>query len=100
MNYCSNCRRLTENAVCPHCGATNLGEVQPKDYCLVTEKDEMWAKMFEQVLTDNAISCTSLPVYGAAMALRGGTVERWRIYVMYQDLERATELLKEAFPED
>ncbi len=100
MYYCSSCRRLTDKTACPHCGKANLGEVQPTDYCLVTEKEEMWAKLFAQVLTDNEIPFTSLPVFGAALALRGGAVEHERVYVPYGVLDRAAELLKETFPED
>ncbi len=100
MNYCINCRRLTAQSLCPWCHAENLKEVQAADYCLLTEKEEMWAKMFEQVLTDHSVSFTALPVFGAALALRGGAVERRKIYVPYSQWDHAVELLKETFPED
>ena len=38
------------------------GPKMSNEYVLLVEKEEMWAKMLMQVLRDNEISCTALPV--------------------------------------
>jgi len=69
-------------------------------YELLTEKEAMWAEMLIQVLKDNGIACTSVPVYGAGMVLRAGVQERLKIYVPAEYMRRARELLEELFPAD
>lgn len=70
------------------------------DYVLLTEKETMWAKLLEQVLSDNGVPYVSLPVYGAGLSLKAGVQERWRICVPGDVREQAQELLHELFPED
>ena len=36
-------------------------------YVLLVEKEEMWAQMLIQVLKDNNIPCSALPVHGAGV---------------------------------
>ena len=67
------------------------------DYILLAEKEEMWARMLMEVLEDNHISCASLPVYGAALALKSGRQERLRVFVPAKDLSLARELLDALF---
>ena len=66
-------------------------------YVLLVEKEEMWAKMLIEVLEDNNIPCTALPVYGAGLTIRTGMKERLKVYVPSENLEKATELLNELF---
>ena len=68
-------------------------------FVLLTEKEAMWAEMLVQVLKDNKIPCTTVPVYGAGMTLRAGIQERLKVYVPDCDLERAQELKDELFIE-
>lgn len=70
------------------------------DYVLLAEKEEMWANMLIQVLKDNKIPCTALPVHGAGMVARTGIQEYLRIYVPIQNKTEANELLNELFPPD
>ncbi len=51
------------------------------DYVLLTEKEEIWAKRLLQVLEDNDIPCTALPVYGAGVVMKTGMQERLKVYV-------------------
>ena len=67
------------------------------EYVFLTEKEEMWAQMLVQVLEDNGISCTALPVYGAGFTLRTGMQDQLRVFVPSQQLPRASELLEELF---
>ena len=41
-----------------------------KGYVLLTEKEEMWARMLMEVLGDNGIPCTSMPVHGIGLVMR------------------------------
>ena len=97
MNYCIECHLLTDGPRCPRCGSSHLQSVHRGDYCYVAELDEMRAKMFEEVLVSQGIFCLTLPIFGAAMTLRGGCQERLRIYVPYTSLERASTLYRELF---
>ena len=66
-------------------------------YVLLTEKEEMWARMLMEVLEDNDIPCAALPVYGAGFAMHTGMQERWNVLVPAENLTRAEELLQELF---
>ena len=70
------------------------------NYISLVEKEAMWARMLEEVLTDNHIPCISQPVYGAGFTLKTGTQERLRILVPAEYQERATVLLHELFPSE
>lgn len=71
-----------------------------ESYEFLAEKDLMWAEMLEQVLKDNGVDCVSVPVYGAGMALRGGVMERHKVYVPKERLSEAQELLDALFTEN
>lgn len=66
-------------------------------YVLLTEKAEMWAQMLMQVLEDNDIPCTALPVYGAGFSMRTGTQEQLKVYVPSGKLPQAVALLDALF---
>lgn len=66
-------------------------------YVLLTEREPMWAQMLMEVLEDNNIPCASLPIYGAALALKGGKQECLRVYVPSEHLQQASELLEILF---
>lgn len=68
------------------------------EFQLLTEKESMWAEMLLEVLRDNEIPCTSLPVLGAGFSMRTGTPERLKIYVPEEKLAPAQELMAELFP--
>lgn len=68
------------------------------DYEFLVEKEKMWADMLMEVLKDNNIPCTALPVYGAGLALRAGAQERLKIYVPNECKAYAVELLNDLFP--
>ncbi len=69
-------------------------------YEFLVEKEAMWAEMLEQVLKDNDVDFISVPVYGAGMVLRGGVMERHKIYVPKERLAEAKELLNELFSDE
>ncbi len=99
MHYCDRCHAAVSGEFCPGCGRGALPDVKPEDYCFVTERDEMWAKMFLEILQDQKIPCTAVPTCGAVMAMKAGKTERLKLYVPYAKWEQARELLRETFPE-
>ena len=70
------------------------------EFVLLTEKEAMWAEMLAEVLRDNDVPNTALPVLGAGFSMRTGTPERLRIYVPEDKLEAARELMEQLFPAD
>ena len=70
------------------------------DYVLLTEKEELWANMLMEVLKDNGIPCTAVPVHGAGMVMRTGIQEKLKVYVSQEHKTRAEELLEELFAKE
>ena len=70
------------------------------NYVLLTEKEEMWARMLMQVLEDHQIPCTAIPVQGAGFSIRTGTQDSLRVYVPAKNLAQASGLLEELFSAD
>lgn len=64
---------------------------------LLTEKEEIWAKMLIQVLEDHHIPCTAIPAQGVGLSLKTGVQDSLRIYVPRDCMEQAQELLQELF---
>ena len=71
-----------------------------KGYVLLTENEEMWARMLMEVLGDNGIPCTSLPVHGIGLVMRTMAQERLRVFVPASELGRASELTEALFSEN
>lgn len=69
-------------------------------YAMLVEKETMFAQMLTQVLQDNGIPCTVLPVNGAGFAIKTGMQDRLQVYVPVERLEQANKLLQELFPAD
>lgn len=70
------------------------------DYVRLTEQEQMWAEMLMEILKDQQIPCTAVPVYGAGMALRAGVRERWKVYVPAAQKEQAEQAMQGLFPEE
>lgn len=97
MKYCEHCHCVISQSICPDCGNSHLRDVENNDYCLIAEKEEMWAKLFMEILESNHIPYTSLPILGAGVVLKAGKTEWYRIYVPYEKLSAALNLWKETF---
>lgn len=67
------------------------------EYVLLVEKEEIWARMLMQILEDNCVPHTAVPVYGTGFAMKTGIQERLKVYVPSEKLLQATELLEELF---
>ena len=68
-----------------------------QEYVLLTEKEEMWARMLMEALKDNGVVCTSVPVHGAGFALKTGMQDSLRIFVPAEQLAQAKELQEALF---
>ena len=68
-------------------------------YELLLIKDEMWAKMLMEVLRDNDIPCTAIPLRGAAFAMKTGLQDQLKVYVPAEKLDEAQTLVQELFAE-
>ena len=66
-------------------------------FVLLTEKEEIWARMLIEVLEDHRIPCAALPVYGAGFAIKTGMQERLKVFVPSGYLPQATALAEELF---
>ena len=66
-------------------------------YVRLVEKEEMWARMLLEVLEDNAIPCTTLPVHGAGFSLKTGLQDSLQIFVPAAYLPQALELVDALF---
>jgi hypothetical protein len=71
-----------------------------ESFVLLTEKEEMWARVLMEVLRDNGIPCTAKSVLGAAFTIKTGLQDRLRVFVPEALLPRAEALLREIFPAD
>ncbi len=69
-------------------------------FVFLVEKEEMWAKMLQEVLEDNHIPCVSMPVYGIGYSVKTGKAERLKLLVPAPWKERAEALLQAIFPSD
>lgn len=69
-------------------------------YTFLAEKDEMWARTLMQVLKENDIPYSVLPVHGAGVTIKTGMQERLRVFVPAEYKEKASALLNVLFSSD
>lgn len=69
------------------------------DFEFLTQKEAMWAQMLIQVLKDNNVPYTAIPVHGAGLTIKTGMRESLNIYVPKEAKEKAQELMEALFPE-
>ena len=95
--YCPNCQIIFSEAVCcPVCGRKKVRESLPEDICFLTEVTPVFGGMLKDVLEQNEIPVLSNSNIGAGMAMRAGSMfERIKLYVRYDNLQRATEIVNE-----
>lgn len=69
------------------------------DFEFLTQKEAMWAQMLIQVLKDNNVPYTAIPVHGAGLTIKTGMRESLNIFVPKEAKEKAQELMEALFPE-
>lgn len=65
----------------------------------LTQKEAMWAQMLIQVLKDNNVPYTAIPVHGAGLTIKTGMRESLNIFVPKEAKEKAQELMEALFLE-
>ena len=69
------------------------------DFEFLTQKEAMWAQMLTQVLKDNNVPYTAIPVHGAGLTIKTGMRKSLNIFVPKEAKEKAQELMEALFPE-
>lgn len=69
------------------------------DFEFLTQKEAMWAQMLTQVLKDNNVPYTAIPVHGAGLTIKTGMRESLNIFVPKEAKEKAQELMEALFLE-
>lgn len=91
--YCPNCNILTDQFKCPVCGSQHTRAPMPDDYCLLSEKQTVWADSFSEILTQNGIPFVTKNLLGTGLAAKmGPALERVRFYVPFSHYQNAREL--------
>lgn len=96
--YCPNCHILIRAHRCPICDRKWLEPPLPEDYCLLGEKDAVWAGVLEDCFRQNGIPYLTQNTLGAGLTSKMGNLfERIKFYVRYDSFRKAQELEEELF---
>lgn len=96
--YCEKCKMLFTESNCPGCHSKYGRTPEADDLCFLTEQEQIWSGVLEDVLKQNGIPTFTQSSLGAGMALKaGGMFERIRFYVPFACFEEAQQLVKELF---
>ena len=91
MNYCENCRFVSEQAGCPVCGSKKLREVRDDDFCFLADSCMSPCETLVDILNENGIQYSAVPYgTGSRLAL---SLSHYRLYVPYRFFERAKSIL-------
>lgn len=104
--FCENCNELTENEICPKCGAPTR-EPQDNDMCFVQELSGINVNMYADALSNNDIEFVHVPSFSvnvtSAPALQGvnyyNTPSSYKFYVHFADYEQAIDVYQVLFAE-
>ena len=99
MLYCEKCRAAVPEDRCPICkGTKKLRPIRNDDPCFLTEKDQIWSEVVEDLLKDSGIPYFVKGRMGAGLAISVGPMfEKNRYYVPYECLEKAREAVDSVF---
>lgn len=92
--FCENCNELTENDVCPKCGKPTR-EPQDNDMCFVEELGDLGKSMYSDALSNNDVPFIAMPIHEGFS--RMNTPVGYKIYVRYDNYDKATEILNTIF---
>ncbi|MBR0302643.1 MAG: hypothetical protein IJQ80_02225 [Clostridia bacterium] len=96
--YCKNCSVVFEGDICPVCGSKRIQPPASDDQVFLAEKEAVWSEVLSDALDDNGIPFFTKGLYGAGMAIKIGPMfEKMRFFVLYKDLERASDIVSELF---
>ena len=76
MYYCERCMLLGEGPRCVRCGSKRLRAPHEGDFCLLDERQRMWADMLLDVLAQSGIPCVGRSALGAGLFSFSGVIKR------------------------
>ncbi|MBQ9805655.1 MAG: hypothetical protein IJW49_04010 [Clostridia bacterium] len=94
MYYCEKCHLLSETDACDYCFDEKLREVKDGDYCFLIECEEVFGKMFEEMLQKQGIACAMEPVGNGVRSQLGLSLGNYKIFVPYQFYSQACDMLE------
>lgn len=96
MFYCEKCMHASETDRCSNCKSKGLREIKADDFVYAGSCDFIWTNAAEDILKSAGIPYYKRSVRGEGMAIKlGYTAESFNIFVPYQRLSEADELLKQ-----
>ena len=99
--YCEKCQKIIGSRSCADCGSYWVREATGEDVCYLTEQEQIWGEMLEEVLRQNGIPYLIRRTLGAGLSMSvGAMLECHRIYVPFAELDRALAIVDELFPGD
>ena len=100
MNYCEKCHTLCDENSCPVCGNKALREPEHDDFVFLTERAPMWAEMLRAAMDDTGIPSAYQPLLGMGVTFGAGkTLDRHQIFVPYEHLQAARDVMLALFGE-
>ncbi len=93
MKYCENCRALCQDDCCEICESTELRDVRPEDYCILTECAEDFGGLLKYTLADMDIPCALMPFGNGARSAFGLNLGNYRVFVPYRFYEESKDVL-------
>lgn len=98
MYYCERCHLLNQHDVCFQCHRRKLRKVREDDYCFLEMIDALYANMLEEMLERYHIARILKPVIGAGITSSIGIrTEKYEVYVLYKDYQKASMIIQERF---
>lgn len=99
MKYCEHCHILTLEDHCPTCNSKSIRPPTNEDLCFLIEKSTIWADMLKEMLEKHEIPFVDYSTNGAALSLKMGGIENYKLYVPYRFYEPAKQLVDNFFSE-
>lgn len=97
MYYCESCHLLSDDEKCNECHKKTR-KVNEDDYCLITIIEALYSSMLEDMFDQYHITYYMEPVIGAGLTSSLGIrTEKYEVYVLYKDYEKATMIIQERF---
>ena len=94
MKYCETCMELTEEDICPKCGAVDLREPKENDPVFLMAREGIWSGGIEETLKKYGIPCLKHGYHGEAVIERTGGYlqETYSFYVPYGAYKKSKEI--------
>ena len=98
--YCDRCNHISFNKKCDVCNNNRTRPPEQNDFCFVAEKELLLSEEIVEVLRQNNVesSCKRMPSLGIAV-ITGSMFDLVGIYVPYESLKKATEIINEYYSE-